>query len=65
MTILFRITDYEEHNHMTAQALAVLFNPTLLRSPLNDFGVLMHNMNHTSQLLQTLIIHVGSLQLPG
>jgi hypothetical protein len=46
---------------MTAQALAVLFNPTLLRSPLNDFGVLMHNMNHTSQLLQTLIIHVSSL----
>lgn len=47
---------------MTAQALAVLFNPTLLRSPLNDFGVLMHNMNHTSQLLQTLIIHVSPLQ---
>jgi len=54
---LDRITDYEEQNHMTAQALAVLFNPTLLRSPTNDFGVLMHNMNHTSLLLQTLIIH--------
>ncbi|KAF8589464.1 hypothetical protein K439DRAFT_1383314 [Ramaria rubella] len=54
---LERVTDYEEHNQMTAQALAVLFNPTLLRSPMNDFGVMMHNMNFTSQLLQTLIIH--------
>jgi len=42
---------------MTAQALAVLFNPTLLRSPSNNFGELMHNMTHTSLLLQTLIIH--------
>ncbi|KIJ51425.1 hypothetical protein M422DRAFT_158043 [Sphaerobolus stellatus SS14] len=54
---LERITDYEEQNHMTAQALAVLFNPTLLRSPSNNFGELMHNMTHTSQLLQSLIIH--------
>lgn len=55
-----RITDYEEQNHMTAHALAVLFNPTLLRAPSNDFGELMSNMTHTSQLLQTLIIHVSA-----
>jgi GTPase-activating protein BEM2 len=58
---LLRITDFEEQNHMTAQALAVLFNPTLLRSPTNNFGELMHNMTHTSLLLQTLIIHVSWL----
>lgn len=45
---------------MTAQALSVLFNPSLLRSPFNDFGLMMTNMALTSQLLQTLIIHVSS-----
>lgn len=58
-THLFRVTDYEEQNQMTAEALAVIFNPSLLRSPTNNFGLLMQNMKYTSQLLQMLITHVS------
>lgn len=54
---LDRVTDYEEQNQMTAEALAVIFNPSLLRPPTNNFGLLMQNMKYTSQLLQMLIIH--------
>ncbi|KIM48627.1 hypothetical protein M413DRAFT_33492, partial [Hebeloma cylindrosporum] len=28
---LDKVTDYEEHNHMTAEALAIVFSPNLLR----------------------------------
>ncbi|EDR07709.1 uncharacterized protein LACBIDRAFT_149380, partial [Laccaria bicolor S238N-H82] len=28
---LDRVTDFEEHNHMTAEALAIVFSPNLLR----------------------------------
>ncbi|GJJ08394.1 hypothetical protein Clacol_002609 [Clathrus columnatus] len=54
---LDRVTDYEEQNQMTAEALAVVFNPSLLRPPTNSFALLMQNMKYTSQLLQMLIIH--------
>lgn len=55
----FRVTDYEEQNQMTAEALAVIFNPSLLRPPTNNFGLLMQNMKYTSQLLQMLVTHVS------
>ena len=30
-----RVTDCEEHNHMTAKALVIVFGPNLLRAPQN------------------------------
>ncbi|KAF5374674.1 hypothetical protein D9615_008986 [Tricholomella constricta] len=54
---LDRVTDYEEHNHMTAEALAIVFSPNLLRSPQNDFSLILANMGHTHKLVKALITH--------
>lgn len=56
-----RVTDYEEHNHMTAEALAIVFSPNLLRAPKNDFGLILTNMGYTHKLVKALITHVGVL----
>ncbi|KAF8058629.1 rho GTPase activating protein 22 [Lyophyllum atratum] len=54
---LDRVTDYEEYNHMTAEALAIVFSPNLLRSPQNDFSLILANMGHTHKLVKALITH--------
>lgn len=54
---LDKVTDYEEHNHMTAEALAIVFSPNLLRAPKNDFGLILSNMSYTHKLVKALITH--------
>ncbi|GLB37976.1 putative GTPase-activator protein for Rho-like GTPases [Lyophyllum shimeji] len=54
---LDRVTDFEEHNQMTAEALAIVFSPNLLRSPQNDFSLILANMGHTHKLVKALITH--------
>lgn len=56
---LDRVTDFEESNQMTAEALAIVFSPNLLRAPHNDFAVIMANMGHMHKLVKTLITHVS------
>ena len=53
-----RVTDYEEHNQMTAEALAIVFSPNLMRAPHNDFVMILANMGHTHKLVKALITHV-------
>lgn len=55
---LDRVTDYEEYNHMAAEALAIVFSPNLLRAPQNDFLMIMNNMGHSQKLVKALITHV-------
>jgi GTPase-activating protein BEM2 len=52
------VTDYEDHNHMTAAALAIVFAPNIIRAPGNDFGLTMGNMNYTTGFVKALIAHV-------
>ncbi|KAF7977931.1 hypothetical protein HWV62_1997 [Athelia sp. TMB] len=54
---LDKVTDYEEHNHMTADALAIVFAPNLLRAPQNDFTMILANMGYTHKLVKSLITH--------
>ncbi|KAJ7591782.1 rho GTPase activating protein 22 [Mycena floridula] len=54
---LDRVTDFEEQNHMTADSLAIVFSPNLLRAPQNDFGLILANMGHTHKLVKALITH--------
>ncbi|KAG2153395.1 hypothetical protein DEU56DRAFT_727081 [Suillus clintonianus] len=54
---LDRVTDYEEHNQMAAEALAIVFSPNLLRAPQNDFALILANMGHTHKLVKALITH--------
>lgn len=54
---LDKVTDFEEHNHMTAEALAIVFSPNLLRAPKNDFVMILANMGHTHKLVKALITH--------
>lgn len=44
---------------MTAEALAIVFSPNLLRAPKNDFGLILSNMSYTHKLVKALITHVG------
>lgn len=43
---------------MTAEALAIVFSPNLLRAPQNDFALILANMGHTHKLVKALITHV-------
>jgi len=43
---------------MTAEALAIVFSPNLLRAPQNDFSLILSNMGHTHKLVKALITHV-------
>ncbi|KAF8883269.1 hypothetical protein BD779DRAFT_1674611 [Infundibulicybe gibba] len=54
---LDKVTDFEEHNQMTAEALAIVFSPNLLRAPQNDFVMILSNMGHTHKLVKALITH--------
>jgi len=56
---LGRVTDFEEHNHMTAEALAIVFSPNLLRAPQNDFIMILNNMGLTHKLVKAFITHVS------
>ncbi|KJA20499.1 hypothetical protein HYPSUDRAFT_68529 [Hypholoma sublateritium FD-334 SS-4] len=54
---LDKVTDYEEFNHMTAEALAIVFSPNLLRAPQNDFVMILNNMGLSHKLVKALITH--------
>jgi len=54
---LDKVTDFEEQNHMTADALAIVFSPNLLRAPQNDFAMILSNMGHAHKLVKCLITH--------
>ncbi|KAG9312280.1 rho GTPase activating protein 22 [Chiua virens] len=54
---LDKVTDFEEQNHMTAEALAIVFSPNLLRAPQNDFALILSNMGYTHKLVKALITH--------
>jgi hypothetical protein len=43
---------------MTAEALAIVFSPNLLRAPQNDFSLIIANMGSTHKLVKALITHV-------
>jgi GTPase-activating protein BEM2 len=47
---------------MTAEALAIVFSPNLLRAPHNDFAMILANMGSTHQLVKALITHVRNLR---
>jgi GTPase-activating protein BEM2 len=44
---------------MTAEALAIVFSPNLMRAPHNDFGMILSNMGYTHKLVKALITHVN------
>jgi len=58
---LDKVTDYEENNQMTTDALAIVFSPNLLRAPHNDFLMIMSNMQHTNRLVKALVTHFHTI----
>ena len=53
-----RVTDYEESNQMTAESLATVFSPNLLRSADDDVGFFFANMSAAHRAMKILITHV-------
>lgn len=56
---MYRVADLEECNQMTAEGLAIVFSPNLLRAPQENFAMILANMAHAHRLVKTLITHVG------
>ncbi|KAH9851116.1 hypothetical protein C2E23DRAFT_886858 [Lenzites betulinus] len=54
---LERVTDYEESNQMTAESLATVFSPNLLRSTNGDVGTFFSNMAAGHRVTKMLIAH--------
>ncbi|KAJ7747010.1 rho GTPase activating protein 22 [Mycena metata] len=54
---LDRVADFEESNQMTAEGLAIVFSPNLLRPPRENFSLILANMAHTHKLVKALITH--------
>ncbi|KAJ7658894.1 hypothetical protein B0H17DRAFT_1213103 [Mycena rosella] len=44
---LDKVADFEEYNQMTAEGLAIVFSPNLLRAPQENFAMILANMGHT------------------
>ncbi|KAF5354352.1 hypothetical protein D9758_010729 [Tetrapyrgos nigripes] len=57
MEHLDTVTDFEEHNQMTAEGLSIVWSPNLLRAPQNDFFMALSNMPHSHKLVKTMITH--------
>lgn len=58
----FRVTDYEEHNQMTAESLAICFGQTLLQprpSP-NAFALGIGGMSQAMNFIKSIILQVSS-----
>ncbi|KAI0689000.1 hypothetical protein BC835DRAFT_1371134 [Cytidiella melzeri] len=54
---LDKVTDYEENNQMTAESLATVFSPNLLRSADDDVGFFFANMATAHRATKMLITH--------
>lgn len=46
---------------MTAEALAIVFSPNLLRAPQNNFAMILNNMGLSHKLVKAFITHVSPL----
>ena len=44
---------------MTAEALAIVFSPNLLRAPQNNFAMILNNMGLSHKLVKAFITHVS------
>ena len=55
---LDKVTDYEEYNQMTVDALAIVFSPNLLRAPQNNFAMILSNMGLSHKLVKAFVTHV-------
>ncbi|KAI0919200.1 hypothetical protein AcV5_002181 [Taiwanofungus camphoratus] len=58
---LEKVTDYEENNQMTAESLATVFSPNLLRAPDNDLGMFFANMSAGHRVTKILIAHFHTI----
>ncbi|THH29042.1 hypothetical protein EUX98_g5142 [Antrodiella citrinella] len=61
MEHLDKVTDYEEHNQMTADSLSTVFSPNLLRSSNNDIGFFFANMSSAHRAVKLLITHFHTI----
>ncbi|PCH35674.1 hypothetical protein WOLCODRAFT_28060 [Wolfiporia cocos MD-104 SS10] len=58
---LEKVTDYEENTQMTAESLATVFSPNLIRAPNNDVGLFFANMSAGHRVTKLLIAHFHTI----
>ncbi|THG94626.1 hypothetical protein EW026_g6885 [Hermanssonia centrifuga] len=61
MEHLDKVTDFEENNQMTAESLATVFSPNLLRAPDDDVGFFFANMGAAHRATKILITHAHAV----
>ena len=57
----FRVTEQQQKNMMNAENLAIVFAPTLLRSPETDPLSSLSAVKYERELIETLITHHNKL----
>ncbi|KZV85841.1 hypothetical protein EXIGLDRAFT_841188 [Exidia glandulosa HHB12029] len=58
---LERVTDYEEQNHMTAENLAIVFGPNLIRAPSSNLTSALSSMGQATLLARLFIMNFHSI----
>jgi hypothetical protein len=57
MAHLHRVTDHQQQNMMNAENMAIVFAPTLLRSPETDPLISMSVVKYERELIELLVMH--------
>jgi len=52
-----RVTEHQQQNMMSAENLAIVFAPTLLRSPETDPLISLSAVKYERELIELLILH--------
>ena len=60
-SVFFRVTEHQQQNMMSAENLAIVFAPTLLRSPETDPLSSLTAVKYERELIEFLVIHNGIL----
>ena len=57
MVCCYRVTEHQQQNMMNAENLAIVFSPTLLRSPETDPLSSLTAVKYERELIEILITH--------
>lgn len=58
---LGRITDFEDHNHMNPENLAIVFGPNLIRAPTHTLTFALSSMGQATALTRLFIMNFNSI----
>lgn len=55
--MVVRVSEHQQQNMMSAENMAIVFAPTLLRSPETDPLISLSVVKYERELIETLVLH--------